>query len=73
MKNNIDPDHYKKGDVECIDAIKSSMSDLEFRAYLKGSVMKYLWRYEDKNYLEDLQKCMWFLQKLLNEVENSEK
>lgn len=73
MKNNIDPDHYKKGDVECIDAIKSSMSNLEFRAYLKGSVMKYLWRYEDKNYLEDLQKCMWFLQKLLNEVENSEK
>ena len=73
MKNNIDPDHYKKGDVECIDAIKSSMSDLEFRAYLKGSVMNYLWRYEDKNYLEDLQKCMWFLQKLLNEVENSEK
>ena len=73
MKNNIDPDHYKKGDVDCIDAIKSSMSDLEFRAYLKGSVMKYLWRYEDKNYLEDLQKCMWFLQKLLNEVENSEK
>ena len=39
------PPHYTKGDIECIDGIKASMSHNEYLGYLKGAVMKYLLRY----------------------------
>ena len=39
------PTHYTSGNIECIDAIRESMSLLEYHGYLKGNVMKYLWRY----------------------------
>ena len=52
------PGHYTKdGGIECIEAIKASMSSAAFNGYLKGNVMKYIWRYENKNKLEDLQKA----------------
>ena len=43
------PSHYKTGDIECIYAIKSSMSHTAFCGYLKGNIQKYLWRYESKH------------------------
>jgi len=67
--SKIDPEHYKFGGVECIDAIKSSLSPEQFKGYLKASIIKYLWRYEKKNGLEDLEKADWFLRKLRYEVE----
>ena len=73
MSDTINPDHYKSGDMECIDSIKASMSEEAYRGYLKGSVQKYLWRYEDKheNQSEDLKKAEWFLKKLIEEVNNA--
>ena len=68
--SKIDPEHYKFCGVECIDAIKSSLSPEQFRGYLKASIIKYLWRYEKKNGLEDLEKADWFFRKLRYEVEN---
>lgn len=60
------PAHYNQGDIECIDAIKASLTEAEFRAYLKGSAMKYLWRYEHKNApVDDLRKARWFLERLI--------
>ena len=59
------PAHYASGDVECIDAIAASMTDDEFRGYLKGNVMKYMWRYENKGKPEeDLAKAEWYLHRL---------
>lgn len=56
------PQHYTGGDVECIDAIKASMSSEAFKGYLKGNVQKYLWRYEKKVApLEDLHKAQVYL------------
>ena len=68
--DSINPDHYKSGDVECIDAIKASLDKQQFKGYLKASIIKYLWRYEKKNGLEDLQKANWFLQRLIKEESN---
>ena len=68
--SKIDPEHYKFGGVECIGAIKSSLSPEQFKGYLKASIIKYLWRYEKKNGLEDLEKADWFLRKLRYEVEH---
>lgn len=67
----IDPDHYKSGDIECIDAIKESMSNIAYKGYLKGNCMKYLWRYESKHPdkpLQDLQKAGWYLARLMETV-----
>lgn len=55
------PDHYTKGDVECIDAIRASMSPADFTGYCKGNILKYLWRWEDKGGLMDLQKAQVYL------------
>ena len=59
------PSHYNTGDIECIDAIKESMSSVAFKGYLKGNCMKYLWRYDYKGkQVQDLQKAGWYLNKL---------
>ena len=63
------PEHYTTGRIECIDAIKASMSDPEFEAYLKGNCIKYLWRYRKKGGLESLYKCEWYLIRLINELQ----
>jgi len=62
----VNPSHYKQGDIECIDAIKASMTLAQFQGYLKGNIMKYLWRYEHKSNkgLEDLNKAQWYMDKL---------
>lgn len=64
--SNTSPSHYK-GEIECIEAIKASMSRNEFKGYLKGNVMKYLWRYDRKNGLEDLEKANVYLGWLIKE------
>ena len=62
------PSHYASGGIECIDAIKASMSHEAFLGYLKGNVQKYMWRYEKKvNPSEDLKKARWYLDKLIEE------
>jgi hypothetical protein len=45
------------------------MSEREFKGYLKGNSMKYLWRYDYKGRAEeDLKKAQWYLSKLIEEV-----
>ncbi|HBC8710051.1 TPA: DUF3310 domain-containing protein [Proteus mirabilis] len=58
MTDNVNnPPHYASGDIECIDAIKASMTKEAFLGYLKGNIQKYVWRYEKKiNPVEDLKK-----------------
>jgi len=69
-KDNVNhPDHYTTGDIECIDAIKASMTPEQFKGYLKGNSMKYIWRYENKGKAyEDLLKAEWYLKKLIELV-----
>jgi hypothetical protein len=65
--DKINPTHYK-GTIECIDAIESTMSKEAYRGYLKGNVLKYMWRYEKKNGVEDLQKAEWYLKRLIESL-----
>lgn len=68
------PSHYTQGGIECIDAMKASMSDEAFKGLLKGNVIKYIWRYEKKvNPLEDLKKAKWYLERLIKELELGQK
>ena len=68
MSDSINPDHYKDSDIECIEAIESSMTPEAFQGYLKGSIFKYLWRYEKKNGQEDLNKARRLLKRLIEET-----
>ncbi len=65
------PPHYTQGGIECIDAIKAMVvGKPPYEAWLVGQVGKYLWRYPDKNGLEDLKKAQFYLDRLIKEVEN---
>ena len=60
------PPHYKSGGIEAIEGIEASMAPEAYAGYLKGSVTKYLWRYEKKGKpIEDLKKARWFLDRLI--------
>jgi len=57
------PSHYNQGGVECIEAIRSALTEEEFRGFTKGSAIRYLWRAEHKaNPIEDLRKAVWYTQ-----------
>ena len=58
------PPHYNKTARECIDIIQDSLSSDEFIGYLKGTIIKYTYRYPDKAGQEDLEKAIWFINKL---------
>ena len=63
----INPSYYRT-EVEAIDAIKSATGH-KFEGYLQGAAIKYLWRYRHKGELEDLNKCKWYLNKLIELLE----
>tara|TARA_R100000773_G_scaffold18268_1_gene16545 strand:+ start:3044 stop:3316 length:273 start_codon:yes stop_codon:yes gene_type:complete len=63
------PPHYNQSGVECIDAISAATGD-NFRYYLQGNIMKYLWRFDYKGKaVEDLNKAKWYLDKLIEHVD----
>ena len=69
MTDNINPNHYKKGGIECIEAIKAAtVGKPGIEAVCTANVIKYVWRYEDKNGVEDLRKALWYLERLIKEV-----
>lgn len=61
------PQHYKTGKIECIDCISAivNMYDGE-QAYDAGQVVKYLYRAPTKmNFMQDLKKAQWYLNRLI--------
>ena len=63
------PPHYTQGGIECIDAIRASMSKEQFLGYCKGNSLKYQWRYEAKGGVEDLKKAKWYLDRMIQEIQ----
>lgn len=64
------PTHYTQGSIECLDAIRESMTSESYNGFLKGQVQKYMWRYEKKsNPIEDLKKAEFYLKRLIKETE----
>lgn len=60
------PPHYTKSGIECIDAIEAATASLQgFEGYCAGNALKYLWRHEFKNGTEDLQKAVWYIDRLV--------
>ena len=60
-KDAVNPDHYKQGDIECIDAIRAALTPEEFRGFCKGNALKYLWRCDKKDAPEqEAKKAIWY-------------
>lgn len=70
-RDNVNhPSHYTQGGIECIDAIKAATVGKEpMEAVCVANIVKYLWRYEEKNGLEDVKKARWYLERLIKEME----
>jgi len=66
------PSQYTQGGIECIKAIEASMTPEEFQGYCKGNVMKYVWRFREKNGLEDLKKAKVYLGWMIESKEKQE-
>lgn len=71
MSNNVEhPIHYNQGGVECIEAIKAAtVGKAGVEAFCVGNAIKYLFRYEAKNGLEDVKKAQWYINRLIQELE----
>lgn len=62
MSDAVNPDHYKRGDIECIDALRAALTPEEFRGYCKGSAMAYLWREGRKDDAkQEAKKAQWYV------------
>lgn len=70
-KDNVNsPSHYTQAGIECIDAITAAVSGKSgIEAVCVANVIKYLWRYELKNGVEDVKKAQWYLNRLVSELE----
>jgi hypothetical protein len=65
----VKPNYYKKDGLECYDAQKASVGLVKFQGYLECCVYKYLWRWEDKNGKQDLEKAAEYLAKLIETLD----
>lgn len=69
MVNN--PAHYTSGGIECIDCIKAALGE-NFIGFLIGNVIKYSYRYKDKNGVNDLEKASVYLKWAIEEMKKNE-
>lgn len=67
------PQHYTQGGVECIDALAAATVGLEgIQAVCTANAIKYLWRWKRKNGAEDIDKAIWYLNRLKQSIKEEE-
>jgi hypothetical protein len=67
MADNVNhPKHYNShpAGIECIDVV-------EHLPFNVGNAIKYLWRADHKNGLEDLRKAAWYVQREIARLEKN--
>ena len=69
MKEKVNhPDHYNSGQYEVVDVIDDAGFGVGF---CLGNALKYILRARHKeNYVEDLKKAKWYLEYLIQRIEN---
>jgi len=58
-------EHYTSKSVQPRQGMESWMSEEQFKGFLRGNVIKYVARYDDKGGKTDLQKAKHYLDKLI--------
>lgn len=64
------PEHYTSGEIECLDAIKAALGE-NYKYYVQGNLIKYIWRFPLKNGMQDLQKAQFYLNDLLTDYDDT--
>lgn len=63
------PLRYTKGGVECIDALDAAtVGKPPDEAICVANVIKYLWRYEEKDPVRSLESAEWYLKRLIGKA-----
>ena len=61
-KDNINPDHYKSStSLECIEAMELIFGVKAVYNFCICNAWKYIWRWKNKNGIEDLHKADWYV------------
>lgn len=63
--------HYTMHKIQPWDAMESWLSEEQFAGYLRGNVIKYVARCDDKGGIDDLKKAAHYLEKLIEFSEKS--
>lgn len=72
--NMVDhPSHYTHSSIEAIDAIEAALGWEGTKAAHTANVLKYMWRWQHKNGLQDLKKAQWYLNRLITKFEEMER
>ena len=58
------PPHYTQGKIECIDAMESAFGTQAVIDFCRCNAFKYIWRAAYKNGIEDLNKAVWYINKI---------
>ena len=66
-KNNINPDHYGNSGIDVIDFCQANNLD-----FMQGNVIKYVFRYKNKNGLEDLEKAREYIDRMIENLLDEE-
>ena len=66
-KNNIKPDHYGGSEIDVISFCQANNLD-----FMQGNVIKYVFRYKNKNGLEDLEKAKEYIDRMIENLLDEE-
>ena len=75
MQNDMvnHPSHYTQGGIECIDALEAATTGLTgIEAVCTANAIKYLWRWKQKNGIQDLEKARWYINRMIAKLEKRE-
>ena len=64
-------EHYTSGEIECLDAIKAALGE-NYKYYVQGNLIKYIWRFPLKNGKQDLEKAQFYLNDLLKHYDDTD-
>ena len=60
-----EPKHYHQHEIDTIEFLQKGFSPSVFKGFAIGSTIKYLHRYENKNGMEDLEKALDYVKRLI--------
>ena len=66
-KDNIKPSHYGDSEIDVIDFCQANKLD-----FMQGNVIKYVFRYKNKNGLEDLEKAREYIDRMIENLLDGE-
>ena len=66
-KNNIKPNHYGDSEIDVISFCQANNLD-----FMQGNVIKYVFRYKNKNGLEDLEKAKEYIDRMIENLLDGE-